>query len=312
MGSDRRAVFNNPCFYCGFNSLTHCLYNIESFRELILSFDPSSARDHPSIVDIPESSEVIPGKTGAALKHWRTSVAFTKAYREVFGHVGEPGRTLDLTNAVEHFEDTAGHRLFLTGPTDPLIEFVAILSIYTLCDRVLLCPALAPPTNRFMRLCGFLSSRNFENPASNAFLQLSHRSSIFYIELENYFYDFTSDSNPPGAIVLHSLPRVLCIRFEDLQSYPEKRLQLTVDFTKYVFDRSCPYRYRINSFVMMHRDVHATAYVRLMKYADTPREKWLICDDMKQAEVGLDALHADLQSCAPEKRAILGFYERGG
>jgi hypothetical protein len=310
MATDRRAVFRNPCFYCGFNSLTHCLYNIASLRELVLGFDPSSARDRPPIVDVPEPSDAVPGKPGGALRHWRTSVAFTESYGAVFRRVGEPGAVLDLSGAVAHFEDPAGRRLFLTGPTDPLIEFVAVLSIYAHRDRVPLCPVLAPPMNRFVRLCSFLSSRGFENPSSNTFLQPSHRSSIFCIELENYFYDFTSDANPPDATVLHSLPPVICVHFNDLQAYAEKRLQLTVDFTNYVFDRSRPYHYRMNSFVMMHREVHATAYVRLMQYADTPGEKWLICDDMKQAEVGIDALHTDLESCSPEKRAIVGFYER--
>jgi hypothetical protein len=60
----------------------------------------------------------------------------------------------------------------------------------------------------------------------------------------------------------------------------------------------------------MHNSVHATAYVRLMKYADTDGEQWLICNDGKQTQVGIKELHKDLAFCSPTKRAIVGFYER--
>jgi hypothetical protein len=310
MAGDRRAVFHNPAFYCGFNSLTHCLYNIVDIRNLILSFDPHSPSNRPVIIDLPGASATLPGKVGAAVTHFRTSMSFAESYISVFRQIGDHTKTLDLTESVTFFEDPSGHKLLMDGPTDPLIEFIAILSIFSLADRVILCPTLMPPINRFVRLCCFLSSTNFQGPVWNSFLQPSHRSSIFMIELDGYFYDFQADGNPPNAIVLHELPKVLCVHFEDLQEYPEKKVLLSVDFTRYVFDRSRGYVYQVNSFIMMHNRVHATAYIRIMKYAGTGKEKWLICNDGKQTEVGMDGLHEDLANCSPGKRAIVGFYER--
>jgi hypothetical protein len=100
------------------------------------------------------------------------------------------------------------------------------------------------------------------------------------------------------------------VHYEDLQNYRETNLLLKIDFTDFVFDRSREYVYRMNSFVMMHNSVHATAYVRIMKWAETELERWLICNDSKQVEVGLGEAQEDLASGSPAKRALFGFYER--
>jgi hypothetical protein len=128
-------------------------------------------------------------------------MSFTEAYITIFRQLSDPRKTLDLSAAVQFFEDTSGRKILMDGPTDPLIEFLSMITIFSLADRVPLCPALAPPMNRFMRLCSFMSSINFKNPTMNAFLQPSHRSSIFRIELDGYFYNFARDVNTQESIV---------------------------------------------------------------------------------------------------------------
>jgi hypothetical protein len=306
----RRAVFRNPGFYCGFNSLTDCLYNVREFRSLVLNFELSLSR--PFIVDDPAIPPALPEKVSNGISHFRSCVAFANFYTDIFRQMSDPTKVLDLTDCVSVLEGSSGTKILMDGPTDPLVEFQCMLEIFSISERMILCYQLAPPCNPFLRLFCFLTSSDFRAPAMNSCLRAPHRSTIFGANMAGAFYDFSRDDNPPDLTVLHSLPDVICVRWEDGGRYDgiEKVVQLTVDFEKYVFDKARKNVFRLNSFVMLHAEAHATTYVRLVEFADTEDEKWLICNDSSQELVDLDGLNRDLATCSPSRRPTVGFYER--
>jgi hypothetical protein len=306
----RRAVFLNPGFFCGFNSLTQCLYNINEFRSLLLTFDLFANR--PFLLDDAAVPSTLPAKVHSSIAHFRSCVAFATFYIEIFRQMSDPAKVLDLTDCVSVLEGSSGAKILMDGPTDPLVEFQCLLEIFSISERMILCPQLAPPCNPFLRLFCFLTSSDFRSPAMNSCLRAPHRSTIFRVNMADAFFDFSRDDNPPNLTVLHRLPDVVCVRWEDGGHYDniEKVVQLTVDFEKYVFDRTQRNLFRLNSFVMLHAEAHATAYVRLMEFADTKDEKWLICNDSGQEVVDIDRLNTDLATCSPTRRPTVGFYER--
>jgi hypothetical protein len=74
-------------------------------------------------------------------------VLFAQPYLEIFSQVVDPSKVLNLSDSVRHFEAMSGHKLLMDGPTDPPIEFLGIVNIFSLHGRVLLCPTLIPPGN---------------------------------------------------------------------------------------------------------------------------------------------------------------------
>lgn len=304
-----RASFFNPNYFCSFNSLTQCFYNIESFRNLVLGFDPE--RNPPRIL---KNEQILPSempeKVLRAYNHHQHSVQFAKDYIEIMKQMHQRGKHLDLTDCVDNLEDVTGRPILKYGATDPQLEFLAVLQMFSIADGAFLCPYLQPMNNPFMSLFGFLQSRGFEQPSHGLFLTLSDDSSIFHVNIEEFFHDFRKGGSNDGRVVLHSLPDVICAQFKGVGNLGDRKLQTTLDFTHYVFDDSKKYVYQINSIVMLLNEAHAVAYVRLMEHARTPREKWLICNDLEQHEVTLAGLHEEFAYYGPSKRACMAFYER--
>ena len=304
-----RACFYNPNYFCSFNSLTQCLYNLDLFRKFVLSFNPG-ANVPPILADDTIREAELPEKVARQYRHFERSIQFTRDYTEIMKQMHEKGKRLDLTKCVENLEDAAGVAMLRQGPADPQLEFIAILQMFAIADAAFLCPQLQPWNNEVMRMFEFMTSRSFEKPSRQMFLTLSDDSSIFHIKVAGHFHDFRERVGETERVVLHSLPDLLCVHFRGVGDLAERKLQLTVDFTHYVFDNSKSYKYQINSLVMLLNETHASAYVRVMATAGTRRERWLICDDVQQREVDLDALHQDLAHYGASKRACVAFYER--
>jgi hypothetical protein len=311
MANFRRATFRNPNHICSFNSLTQCLYNVELFRRLVLSFDLTKPSNIPSVLQLPTlAADNLPPKVKTAVNYSKDSSDFVCSYIEIFRQMHNPDLCLDLSDCVQNLEDASGCRFLLPGPSDPNLEFMAIVRNFSLADRVFMCQMLTPYTNPFVKLFGIMTSSDFENPARSVFLQVSNRSSIFGIETDGFYYNFTKSDNPPNVSVIHSLPDVLCVHFVDPGRYDKKELQLTLDLRDFVFDKSKRYVYRMNSFVIMLSEVHAIAYVRSMAKADTGNETWLVCNDSVQETLDWAQLDKRMQACGPERRAIVCLFER--
>lgn len=295
-----RATFANPNFICSFNSLTQCLFNVRILRKAILDYD--TTRDGPpAMVD----GENQPPRVARIIEHNEKSVIFAKEYQEIMRRMSDRGRCLNLSLCVENLEDPYGQSLLKDGPTDPLLEFIAIIRIFSAASTPFMFAQLTPLNSVFTDMFSFMMSRGFVSPTKCMFLSASVKSSIFEMGVAGCYYDFRRDDNPSGLTVLHSLPDVICMRFETEGSEHDGCVQMTIDFNGFVFDNSKNMLYNINSMVMMINDVHAIAYVKLPE-----GDEWLICNDREQTVIGPDALRLDLLSCGPSKRVILAFYDR--
>jgi hypothetical protein len=256
----------------------------------------------------PHIDEELPARIVRPLEK---AIEFAKEYISILREIGIPGKRLDLTKCVQNLVNASGDPLLKDGPTDPLLEFLAILRSFTIGDRAFFFSLVVSPDNQFLKLFSFMTSSGFSKPKQNSFMQPSSGSSIFNLKMEGFFHDFTREDNRPNAVVLHSLPDIICMHFEEKMEYKEKEIQMVLDFTNYVFDNSKKWIYEINSFIMMISNVHAVAYVRRMDSAlGTDAEEWLICNDLQQDLFSLKDLKNDMQSCGSQKRAIMAFYER--
>ncbi|KAK8834533.1 hypothetical protein M9Y10_035952 [Tritrichomonas musculus] len=311
-----RAQFINPNFYCSFNSLTQCLYNILPFRNLLLESDLTDIKQQPFIFFDPEIGNVEnrqkeSEKIEQKINFSKSALQFSINYQQIFIQMVDPSKRLDLTNCIEYLVDTVGHKVFKNSPGDPFVEFLTVISLLSDSNRAFYLNLLKPYTNKYIQLFSFGTSNNFKDFNCSIYLAPPPTFSIFYFPIDSYFYNFKAKHNKPNAVVLHSLPDILVVHFDYIDPIKPKHIQSILDFTGYVLDHTKSAIFRINSFVMMLNHQHAISYVRMMdNNIDTEREKWLICNDLQQKLIGKDELNRDLEFYSQNKQAIVGFYER--
>lgn len=311
----KRAQFVNPNFYCSFNSLTQCLYNIIPFRDMLIDSDFSDIKQQPFLFfdktfENIENRQREPEKVEQKIAFSKAARQFSINYQKIFTQMKDPIR-LDLSNCIEELVDTLGRKVFKLAPGDPFIEFLTVISLLSDSNRAFYLNLLTPYPNKYMQLFSFGISQNFTNFKNSIYFAPPPTFSIFNFPIETYFYNFKSKNNRQNSMVLHSLPDVLVVHFDYSDSIKTKIIQTTLDFTDYVLDRSKSAIFHINSFVMMLNQQHAIGYVRMMdSNIDTEREKWLICNDLQLKLIGKDELNRDLEFYSQNKQAIIGFYER--
>lgn len=310
-----RAQFINPNFYCSFNSLTQCFYNIIPFRDLLIESDFNDIKQQPYIFFDPkigdlENKQKEPEKVEQKIAFSRAALQFSIKYQQIFQQMKKPNK-LDLSECIDNLVDPFGKKIYKYKPGDPFTEFLAVISLLSDSNRSFYLNILIPYANKFIQLFSFGTSVNFNDFQHSIFLAPPPSFSIFHFPIETYFYNFKSKNNKEGLTVLHSLPDVLAVHFVYGDPTNKKNIQLTLDFTDYVQDHSKSAIFRINSFVMMLSHQHAIGYVRMIdQNIDTNREKWIICNDLQLKIIGIEDLKRDLEFYGENKQAILGFYER--
>ena len=302
----QRAQFVNPNHLCSFNSLTHCLYNLEPFRNCFLETDYNNISEQPYFFLDPSLEEIQqPDKIQSKINYAKSAKQFCIDYQQIFRQMNDPTKRLDLSNLI----DTNNIPLLKNGAHDPFTEFLAVLGLLSNSDKPFFMNHFCAYTNKLIQLFTIPISRNFKDLLYRFFLSPA-QSSILSFQLDNQFYNFQNKRSRTDLMVIHSLPDILLVSFAYSDEVPIKELQTTVDFTNYVQDHTKSNVFRINSFILMLHAVHAIAYVRLMETADTSNEKWLICNDIQQKVVGREEVNRDLEFYGQERQAIIGFYER--
>ena len=310
-----RAQFVNPNFYCSFNSLTQCLYNIIPFRDLLIESDFNDLNSQPFLFFDPtignaENKQNEPEKIEQKIAFSKAALRFSINYQKIFTQMKDPVR-LDLSSCIDNLVDAIGRKVFKLAPSDPFIEYLTIISLLSDSNRAFYLNLLTPYSSKYIQLFSFGISENFSNFKNTLYFAPPPTFSIFNFPIETYFYNFKSKNNKPNSVVLHSLPDVLTVHFDYSDSIKPKNIQLTLDFTDYVLDHSKSAVFHINSFIMMLNKEHAIGYVRMMdSNINTESEKWLICNDLQLKLIGKDELNRDLEFYSQNKQAIIGFYER--
>ena len=312
----KRATFVNPNFYCSFNSLTQCLYNIIPFRTMLISSDFTDINQKPFLFLDPsfedlESKQKEHNKVETQIFFSKESLQFSINYQQIFQQMDDKSKRLDLSECINHLVDLIGQKTFKYSPGDPFVEFLTVLSLLSNQDRAFYLNSLTPYTNKFIQLFSFGISNNFNDLNFSFYLSVPPTFSIFHFPIDTHFYNFKSKNNKSNLTVLHSLPDVLAVHFVYGDCNKPKIIQSTIDFTDYVLDHSKSGIFQINSFIMMLIHQHAIAYVRIMdQNVNTDREKWLICNDLQQKLIGKEELNRDLEFYGPNRQALIAFYER--
>ena len=310
----KRAKLSNPNFYCSFNSLTQCLYNLKLFRNMLLNCNFDQISEQPFVFRDPvilENENNLDRKIATKIYFSKSALNFGKEYQKIFKEMKDSSKVLCLDACIKNLVTNGGEQLLKDGPSDPFLEFLTVIALLSDSDKPFFLNLLVPFNNKFIKLFSFLMSEKFQKSERALFFAGRGQFSIFGIPLEEMFFNFKKKDSNSKQFVLHSLPDILALNLEYSEINPATaKIQKTIDFSEYVFDKSKSNIFRLNSFIMMLYSLHVVAYIRDMDTADTSKEKWLLCNDLQIRELGELELEQELQFYSKEKYPTVAFYER--